>query len=61
MSQTPAKPDRGSPPSTPRWVKVLGIIFVALVLLVVILHLAGISPGGPGSHMPSIEYWLQRL
>lgn len=61
MSQTPVKPDRGSPPSTPRWVKVFVITLIVLVLLVVIVHLAGISPGGPGSHMPSIEYWLQQL
>jgi hypothetical protein len=60
MSQTPIKPDRGSPPSTPRWVKVLGIIFIALVVLVVILHLTGNSLGGPGMHTPSIEYWLQQ-
>jgi hypothetical protein len=31
----------------PRWVKVFGIIFIALVVLFVILHLAG---GGLGDH-----------
>lgn len=41
------RPDRGSPPSTPRWVKVFGIIAIVLVLLFVILHLAG---GGFGGH-----------
>jgi hypothetical protein len=35
--------------STPRWVKVFGIIAVVLVLLFVILHLTG---GGPGGHRP---------
>ena len=52
MSQMPVKPDRGSPPSTPRWVKVLVIIFIALVLLVIVLHLTGNSLGGPGGHIP---------
>jgi len=54
MSQTPVKPDRGSPPSTPRWVKVSGIIFIVLILLVIILHLTGNSLGGPGGHIPLI-------
>ena len=60
MSQTHIKPDRGSTPSTPRWVKVFGIIVIVLVLLFVILHLTGNSLGGPGGHTPSIEYWLQQ-
>jgi len=51
MSQTPVRPDREAPPSTPRWVKVFGIICIGLVLLFVILHLAGYgrmnhTPGG---------------
>ncbi|MGQ0601879.1 MAG: hypothetical protein ACT4QE_09315 [Anaerolineales bacterium] len=50
MSQTHVKPDRGSPPSTPRWVKVLVIIAIVLILLFVILHLTGNSLGGPGGH-----------
>ena len=50
MSQTHVKPDRGSPPSTPRWVKMFGIIALVLVLLFVILHLTGHSLGG---HMPT--------
>lgn len=46
-------PDRGSPPGTPRWVKVFGIIVIILVLLFVVLHLSGNSPfGGPGGHIP---------
>ena len=54
MSQTHIKPDRGSPPSTPRWVKVSAIIVIVLVLLFVILHLTGNSLGGPmGGHIPS--------
>ncbi|HZO32349.1 MAG TPA: hypothetical protein VFH48_40900 [Chloroflexota bacterium] len=34
---------------TPRWVKVSGLIAVAVVLLFVILHLLG---GGIGGHTP---------
>lgn len=58
MTQTPLKPERGLPPGAPRWVKVLGIIFIALVLLFVILHLSG---NGFGGHTMSMEYWLQQL
>ena len=36
-------------PGTPRWVKVFGIIALALVLLFVILMLTG---HGPGRHTP---------
>ena len=54
MSQTHEGPDRESttstPPSTPRWVKVSGIIAIVLVLLFVILHLTGNSLGG---HIPT--------
>lgn len=35
---------------TPLWVKVFGVVTLALVLLFVALHLTGNSPGGPGSH-----------
>ena len=58
MSQTNAKPNRGSPPGTPRWVKILGIFFIILILLVIILHLTGNDFGG---HISSMEYWLQQL
>jgi hypothetical protein len=60
MSQTHIKPDRGSPPSTPRWVKVFVITFIALVLLFVILHLTGNGFGGPMSHIPPIEHSVQQ-
>jgi hypothetical protein len=33
MSQTHVGPNRESPPSTPRWVKVVWILFLILVLL----------------------------
>ncbi|UUZ65483.1 hypothetical protein LP417_13845 [Polaromonas sp. P1-6] len=37
--------------STPRWVKVFGVIVVVLVVLAVIMMLTG--GHGPGAHMPS--------
>jgi len=37
---------RESPPSTPRWVKVFGIVTLILLLLFVILHLTGHGLGG---------------
>jgi hypothetical protein len=62
MSQS--RPDRGSttstPPSTPRWVKVFGIITIVLVLLFGILHLTGNSLGGPGRHTLPIEHSTQQ-
>jgi len=33
-----------SPPSTPRWVKALGIVLVVLLLAFVALHLTGNAP-----------------
>lgn len=41
------------PSSTPRWVKVSGVIAIVLVLLVVGLALFGGGKHGPGRHMPS--------
>jgi len=38
------------PPSTPRWVKAFGVAAIVLVLLFLILHFTGNSPGG---HTPS--------
>ena len=44
-------PDRGYP-STPRWVKVSGIIVIVLVLLIVIMMFTGVGgKHGPGRHM----------
>ena len=41
-------------PGMPRWVKLFGIIVVALVLLMLFVILAGIGgPHGPGRHLPS--------
>ena len=41
-------PAADKPPSTPRWVKVFGIVGVVLVLLLVLMLLTG---HGPGRHM----------
>lgn len=49
--------DRETPPSTPRWVKTLGIIVIILILLIVILKLFGIGGNhGPGRHFSSKLY-----
>ncbi len=40
--------------SMPWWVKAFGIVAAVLVLLVVILHLTGHSPGGY-MHMPAVN------
>jgi hypothetical protein len=52
VSQSPIKPDRQSPPGMPRWVKVFGILFIFLILVVIALHLTGTDFGGPIPHMP---------
>ena len=65
MTDQPAAPDTAvrptasRPPSTPRWVKVFGIIFIVLVLVFVALHLTGNSLGF-GDHLASIQQWLQQ-
>ena len=60
---TKIPPDRGSPPGTPRWVKVIVIIFILLILLVVILHLMGLGFGGHGPSDLTLlkEHGLQQL
>ncbi|MFS0577308.1 hypothetical protein AB1K83_16955 [Sporosarcina sp. 179-K 3D1 HS] len=45
--------DRDSTTSTPRWVKVSGIVTIVLVLLVVIIMFVSGGKHGPGRHMPS--------
>jgi hypothetical protein len=57
MSQThkPSDPEA----STPRWVKVFGIVMIVLALGFGIMHLTGNSLGGPGSHIPS-EHTVQQ-
>jgi hypothetical protein len=57
MSQNNEGHDRGSPPSTPRWVKAFIIGFIILILLFVILHLLGL--GFDGGHSLLIEHAVQ--
>lgn len=52
MSHTPNEHSLSSSPSTPRWVKLFGIIALVLVLLVGVMLLSG-GEHGPGRHMPS--------
>lgn len=56
MPETDALPERakttGTPPATPTWVKVFGIILLALALVVGIVMLSG-GEHGPSRHMPS--------
>jgi hypothetical protein len=60
MADRPPDPDTGvrptadRPPSTPRWVKVSGIIVGVLVLVFVILQLTGVGPGA-GGHGPGMS------
>jgi hypothetical protein len=42
-------------PGMPRWVKVFGIIAIALVLLVVVIMLVSGGEHGPGRHLPGGE------
>ena len=49
MSQTHKASDRESTYKTPRWVKVFGIIAIALILLVVVVVVTGLG----GEHGPS--------
>ncbi len=44
------RPERGSPPGTPRWVYMSGIIALILVLLLVVLLLGGGGDHGPRRH-----------
>jgi hypothetical protein len=51
---------KNQPPSTPRWVKVSGIIVITLVLLLIILKLTGIGGNhGPGRHFQGGESYEQ--
>lgn len=60
MSQMHIEPHHESSMRTPRWVKVFGIVIIALVLLVGILHLTGNSLGSPGSHIPPTQRSVQQ-
>ena len=56
MADLPPNPDANDESGTPRWVKVFGIICLALVLLLGVMLLAGGGNHGPGRHLSSIEH-----
>ena len=49
MAENQKEPGRGSPPPTPRWVKLFVIAFILVIVLVVVLHLMGFGFGGHGT------------
>ena len=53
LPDTGVRPTADRPPSTPRWVKVFGIIVIVVVLLVVAMMFIGGGEHGPGRHAPS--------
>ncbi len=55
-------PDYGTPPNTPRWVKVFGIVVIVLIVIVVIGMLIG-GNHGPGRHLglPSTDRQITRI
>lgn len=59
MGDPPIDPGAGAdqhdfvPTGAPRWVKVSGILAIALVLLIVIVMLASGGRHGPGRHLRS--------
>jgi hypothetical protein len=66
MADSPASPDtdrprptRGSAAGMPRWVMVFLIIFIALVVLFVILHLTG-NGFGQGMHMSALKQGISQ-
>lgn len=59
MSHPHEEPHRGSitstPPGTPRWVKVSGIVVAVVVLLVIIMLVIGGGQHSPSRHLPSSD------
>lgn len=49
MTENQKVPGCGSPPETPRWLKVLIMLFIVLVAAIVVLHLMGFGFGGHGA------------
>lgn len=50
MSQIPTRSDHNAPPAMPRWVKVFGLIVIALILLGVLSTVIGGVQHGPNLH-----------
>ncbi len=50
---TRVRPTVDRPPSTPRWVKVFGILAIVMVLIFIVIQFTGVGGGhGPGRHTP---------
>jgi hypothetical protein len=60
MSEDPQEPDtdngtpHNAPPGMPTWVKILGIVIAALILLAVVVLMVG-GEHGPARHAPGAE------
>ena len=51
---TRGRPTADRPLSTPRWVKVFGIVAIVVVLIFVVIRFTGVGgEHGPGRHTPS--------
>jgi Mn2+/Fe2+ NRAMP family transporter len=60
MSQSRTESDYRSTYHTPRWVKIFGIVVLALILLVAVVIVTGLGgEHGPGRHTPPIEQEMQ--
>jgi hypothetical protein len=60
MSQTHTESDYALTYSTPRWVKIFGIVALVLVMLIAVVLITGLGgEHGPGRHTPPIEQELQ--
>ncbi|MDX2695559.1 hypothetical protein Sipo8835_40310 [Streptomyces ipomoeae] len=50
-SSSESAPGHGSAPAAPRWVKVSGVVALAVVVVFLVLHLTGsMGPGMHGGH-----------
>ena len=56
MAETHTPPDQEAPPGVPRWVKVFGIVFIVLILVLVILHLTGNGLGNLHGALRAVEF-----
>jgi hypothetical protein len=53
MSQTRGESNITTIYRTPRWVKIFGIVVVALIVLFVVVQIISGGNHGPGQHLPS--------
>jgi hypothetical protein len=54
MARQSSQSDQGTPPATPRWVKVVGAVVVLLILIAIVALVIG-GEHGPGRHVSSGE------